>query len=140
MNQRLPSAPGAIQYAKLPAFRPLVNSVICPLGVIRPIACVVVPWSVNHRLPSAPGAIANGRLPAFRPLVNSVIGALGVIRPIALVGPVSVNHRSPSGPGAIPAGMLPGVQTAGELGDLPARGDPPDLRGRTRVGEPKVAV
>src|SRR5205085_197744 len=55
LNQRLPSGPEAIRNGTLPEFKPVVNSVIVPVVVMRPTA-LVVPWSVNQRLPSAPAA------------------------------------------------------------------------------------
>src|SRR5947209_16081124 len=89
----------------LPALRPVENSVIEPLGVIRPIALVVTLCSVNQRLPSGPAAMNTGERPGS--VENSVIDPFGVIRPIALVLPRSVNQRLPSGPGARPAGEPP---------------------------------
>ena len=52
-------------------FEPIVNSVVSPDGVIRPIA-FVVPWSMNHTLPSGPAVSEVG---SDTPVVNSVIGA-----------------------------------------------------------------
>src|SRR5262249_25432515 len=62
-NQTLPSAPPTRSAGALPVFRPLLNSVIAPPGVIRPIA-FVVPMSLNQRLPSGAGVIDLGELPA----------------------------------------------------------------------------
>ena len=61
MNQRLPSAPTVIPYGPL-SCHSSGNSVIVPLGVMRPI----VPRldSVNQRFPSGPGTIVYGRLSA----------------------------------------------------------------------------
>ena len=49
VNQRLPSGPAVISTGRLPVSRPAENSVIVPLGVIRPIAAgavagPLVPW------------------------------------------------------------------------------------------------
>ncbi len=89
----------------LSEFSPEENSVIAPLGVIRPIAGVV-PSSVNHRAPSGPPVMLRGLLSGFSPAVNSVMVPLCVIRPIALVAPSTVNHRLPSAPGAMDAAPL----------------------------------
>ena len=86
-NHRLPSGPAAVASRMLPGpgrscpCRPTgipsagragaEYSVICPDGVIRPIAGVA-PASVNHRLPSGPAAIPTGSAPGFRP-----VGELG---------------------------------------------------------------
>ncbi len=68
-----------------------MNSVICPLGVIRPIAGVV-PKSTNHRLPSGPATIPLGALPLFRPTENSVICPTGAA--CATLAPQSPNTNS----------------------------------------------
>jgi len=47
-NHTFLSGPAANSAGSLPLFRPLENSVICPLGVTRPTAVK----SANHRLPS----------------------------------------------------------------------------------------
>jgi hypothetical protein len=91
---------------------PLVNSVITPLGVMRPIAGAVVERSVNQMFPSGSAAIPKGTLPAGRPLLNSVTAPPMVISPIALTGPSSVNQMFPSGPAATAGGalgVLPGL-------------------------------
>ncbi len=41
MNQMLPSGPATSPSGELPGFKPALNSVIVPVGVIRPIAGVV---------------------------------------------------------------------------------------------------
>ena len=61
VNQRLPSAPTVIPYGRL-SCHSSGNSVIVPLGVIRPI--VPRSDSVNQRFPSGPGTIVYGRLSA----------------------------------------------------------------------------
>jgi hypothetical protein len=54
VNQMLPSGPAAIPPGLLPAFRPVLNSVIAwVVGLICPDRRVV-PLSVNQRLPSGP--------------------------------------------------------------------------------------
>ena len=102
-NQRLPSGPAAIPTGALPGLRPVLNSVICPTVLTRPIAAVV-PVPVNHREPSGPAAIWRGLLPGLRPSLNSVIAPAGVMRPISVLAPLSVNQRLPSGPRAIACG------------------------------------
>ena len=112
MNQRLPSGPATSPCCRLlPAFRPLLNSLIaCVVGLIIPTACVV-PLSVNQTFPSGPAAIPIGMLPAFRPLLNSLIACVvGLIIPTALVVPGSLNHMLPSGPIAIDRTALPGFR------------------------------
>ena len=52
----------------------IVNSVIAPVGVIRPIPPM---FCVNHRLPSGPAAIRFGPLFGVRPAVNSVTWPTG---------------------------------------------------------------
>ena len=98
-----------------------MNSVIVPVGVIRPIRPGLSD-SVNHRLPSGPAVIALGWLLAVRPVVNSVIVPVGVIRPIRPGLLDSVNHRLPSGPAVIAARVAAVGQAGGELGDRPGRG------------------
>src|SRR5437899_483192 len=71
-NQTSPCGPAAIPVGELPALRPVLNSVIVPLGVMRPIA-LVGPSSANQRLPSGPAAKPRGELTAGSPLLNSVI-------------------------------------------------------------------
>jgi hypothetical protein len=56
VNHRFPSAPGAISCG-VPV-NPFANSVICPLGVIRPVAWLA--WSANQRLPSRSFAVGVG--------------------------------------------------------------------------------
>ena len=54
VNHSFPSPPTVIPFGMLAIWsRPVVVSVIVPLGVIRPID-FVLPRSVNHRLPSGP--------------------------------------------------------------------------------------
>jgi hypothetical protein len=51
VNQTFPSGPGAIPSGMLPAFKPLLNSLIaCVAGLIIPTA-LVVPGSLNHMFP-----------------------------------------------------------------------------------------
>src|SRR3989442_9317195 len=78
------------------------NSVIFPLGLMRPIW--LPSYSVNQRLPSGPAVILSGELPDVGRR-NSVIFPLGVMRPIWLTL-FSVNQRLPSGPAVIPSGPL----------------------------------
>ena len=84
VNQTLPSEPVPIPPGRLPALRPLLNSVIAwVVGLIFPIAGVA-PLSPNQMLPSGPAASLPRALPALRPLLNSVIACVvGLIRPIA---------------------------------------------------------
>src|SRR5690348_11080797 len=104
VNQMFRSGPSVTKATWAPELRPLVLSVICPAGVIRPSPASAAP---NHRFPSAPAAmpLTFGALTG-----NSVIWPAGVIRPIALVVPVSVNHRLPSGPAVSPRGKAPGFK------------------------------
>ena len=74
----------------------MAYSVICPVGVIRPMPVLV---SVNQRLPSGPAAIPSGA-PSAVGTENSVSCPVGVIRPI-WSAVLSVNQRLPSGPAAI---------------------------------------
>src|SRR5216683_2994624 len=113
MNQRLPSGPTVM------TVRPLAevgtgNSVIVPLGVIRPIWFPMV--SVNQRLPSGPAMMPIGPavLPS-KPLVpvgrgNSLMLPSGVMRPI-LFPWYSVNQRLSSGPAVMAERVLSAVRT-----------------------------
>src|ERR1035441_2195555 len=80
----------------------IVNSVIVPDGVIRPILLPV--YSVNHRLPSKPAVIA-ARVATLLAVGtgNSMMAPVVVMRPILLAA-ISTNHRLPSGPAQIPVG------------------------------------
>src|SRR5689334_3835100 len=69
--------------------------------VMRPIALVVFPLSVNHMLPSGPGAIASGTASPGSPALYSVTTPSVVMRPIAGGGPSSTNHTAPSVPSAM---------------------------------------
>jgi hypothetical protein len=85
LNQTFPSRPVTIPLfdldtaapppGKLPGFRPALNSLIVPPGVICPIAGT--PASVNQTLPSGPDATPRGKLPGVRPLVNSITDPSG---------------------------------------------------------------
>src|SRR5215467_9852404 len=79
------------------------NSVIVPLGVMRPI--LLPSSSANQRLPSGPAVMAIG-VPGEVGMGNSVIVPLGVMRPILLPS-CSANQRLPSGPAVMALG-LPG--------------------------------
>jgi integrase/recombinase XerD len=88
VNHRLPSAPAAIPpTGKLFAVG-IVNSVIVPVGVIRPILSPL--FSVNHTLASAPAAIPTGELPAVG-IVNSVNAPSGAGAAAALPHASSAN-------------------------------------------------
>jgi hypothetical protein len=107
VNQTFPSGPGAIPSGMLPAFKPLLNSLIaCVAGLIIPTA-LVVPGSLNHMFPSVPIAIDRTALPGFRPLVNRVTVPPVVICPTAPFR--SLNQRFPSGPATTWAGFVPGA-------------------------------
>ena len=96
---------------------PLVNSVMLPDGVTRPIAGehgglsdAFCTQSVNHRLPSGPATRFPIWLPAGRPALNIVIAPDGVTMPRAPVAPlgnVSAKYRLPSNQ-IIPPGEPPG--------------------------------
>ena len=77
------------------------NSVIVPLGLIRPILSPL--HSINQRLPSGPAVIKLGLLPAVG-TGNSVILPLGLMRPI-LFPLHSANQKLPSGPAVIAIGL-----------------------------------
>jgi hypothetical protein len=102
VNHTLPSAPAAIPNGPLFAVG-IVNSVIVPVGVIRPILSPLV--SVNHTLASAPAAIPNGELPAVG-IVNPVgepavfdgtnfIASPGGLFPAQNPAVVAVGHLDP---------------------------------------------
>jgi len=75
----------------LPGFRPVLNSVIRPAGVIRPIA----PVSTNRTLPSGPTVSELGSLPAGSPVENSVIGAaLAAADMAAVISSASISART----------------------------------------------
>ena len=61
---------------------PALNSVMTPLGVIRPIRSPTN--SANHRLPSEPAVMPPSCAPAVMPTLNSVTPPLGVILSIRL--------------------------------------------------------
>src|ERR1035437_9343596 len=98
-THRLPSAPTVMSSGRL-VLRPLLNSLIVPVGVIRPIARWVASWSANHTFPSGPAVRESGWLPGCRPMVNSLIVPSGVTCPTAGI-PSSVNHTFPSAPAVI---------------------------------------
>ena len=107
-NHRLPSGPTVMPKGNAPAVMPALNSVMTPLGVMRPIRLPVS--SANHRLPSGPAVMPCAFAPAVSPL-NSVTTPSGVMRPIRL--PVSsVNQRLPSGPAVMPPSPAPAVMPA----------------------------
>ena len=123
VNQRLPSGPAVMPDGALLAEMPLLNSVITPAGVMRPMR--LPPYSVNQRLPSGPAVMPFGWLPAVMPVLNSVTVPVGVMRPMRL--PLdSVNQRLPSGPAVMPIGTLFGGDAAAELGDRAGRRDAAD--------------
>src|SRR5262252_1760571 len=101
MNQRAPSGPWVISENSSFLLLGRANSVIVPVGVIRPI--FALPGSVNQRLRSGPVVMPEGRLPGVGS-GNSVMLPVGVILPIRLPL-VSVNQRFPSGPGVITVGL-----------------------------------
>jgi hypothetical protein len=68
VNHRLVSGPAAIPTGPLLGLA-IANSVMSPVGVIRPIR-PGFSISVNHRLPSRPAAIRLGLLFGVRPAVN----------------------------------------------------------------------
>src|SRR5712692_558064 len=108
LNQRVPLGPGDILRSPPFGVRPVRNSVITPLGVIRPTWLAAV--SVNHKFPSAPKAMASGRLLAVG-IVNSARSPVVERRPIRLP-PDSANQMVllPAGPAVIPAGVRPAVR------------------------------
>src|SRR5215471_4341661 len=87
------------------------NSVIVPLGVLRPI--LLPSCSANQRLPSGPTVMPVGPLLALG-RANSVILPPLVMRPILLLllhaklesRTHAVNQRAPSGPAVMPVGPL----------------------------------
>ena len=81
---------------KLLGVRPAENSVIAPLGVIRPI--VRVAGLGEPEVAVRARGDRGGQAVGVRPAENSVIAPLGVIRPIRPGLPDSVNQRLPSGP------------------------------------------
>src|SRR5215469_17911612 len=101
MNQRAPSGPWVISENSSFLLLGRANSVIVPVGVIRPI--FALPGSVNQRLRSGPVVMPEGRLPGVGS-GNSVMLPVGVILQIRLPL-ISVNHRFPSGPGVITVGL-----------------------------------
>ena len=89
----------------------MLNSLIWPSGVMRPIA-PGSPLRVNQRLPSGPATMSVGAMFGVRPMLFSVITPSGVMRPMRPGLADSVNQRLPSSPAAIALGMLPGVSPA----------------------------
>ncbi len=85
------------------------NSVIVPLGVIRPILL----GRVNQRLPSGPVTISIGA-PLPEGKRNSVITPSAATRPI-LPPSISVNQSCLSGPRVIEAGELFAVAMANSV-------------------------
>ena len=91
LNQSAPSRT-TIDNGLLPGEMPVLNSVICPAGVMRPIWPASV--SENQILPSGPSAMPSG--PAFSVgTANSSSVPAGVMRPILLAF-FCANHRLPS--------------------------------------------
>src|SRR5437016_6696253 len=96
----LPSGPLAIENGKV---RPLPNSVMTPLVVIRPI--FPPPPSVNQRFPSAPTMISFGE--EFSVGIGKLVRfRLGSSSRQILFAISSVNQMLPSGPAVIPIGKL----------------------------------
>src|SRR5579885_433410 len=120
VNQRLPSGPAVMSQGALsgrPSALGTANSVMVPLGVMRPILLPPMqnPFesrahSVNQRLPSGPAVMPKDPLLGVG-RANSVMVPLGVMRPIWWPG-YSVNQRLPSGPAVMRQGPLLGVGTA----------------------------
>jgi hypothetical protein len=111
VNHRLPSGPSVMLSGPV-SFSRVVNSVIAPLGEIRPIVSPLpfllpLPYSVNQRLPSGPMTMSFGPLSGSG-RGNSVTAPVGEMRAI-LSAANSVNHTFPSGPGAIPLAPLSAV-------------------------------
>ena len=100
-GQILPSGPAANARGPESAAG-IVNSVITPAGVMRPI--LPPANSPNQILPSLPSAIARGWLFGVG-ISHSVILPFGVIRAMRLP-PCSENHRLPSLPSAMMRGEL----------------------------------
>ena len=98
--QRFPSGPAAIPIGSSLGGCGVGNSVMTPVGVIRPM--LLRRCSVNHRLPSGPAVMPQGPLPAVG-VGNSAKTPAVVTRPILELSS-SVNHRFPSGPAVIPRG------------------------------------
>src|SRR6266542_275407 len=88
----------------------ILNSVMAPCVVIRPILLALTLNSVNQRAPSGPSEIRDGWLPCVGS-GNSVTAPSVVMRPI-LLPRFSVNQRAPSGPAVIPSGFDPEVGTS----------------------------
>src|SRR5260370_32809946 len=122
VNQRLPAGPVVmpagpqpVGYAQVPI---RWNSVMLPLGVMRPIR--FPSNSVNQRLPSGPAVMPTGSQPPESPQFvgrgNSVMLPAGVLRPIWFTAS-SVYHRLPSGPVVMSFGplLLVGGREPGEL-------------------------
>ena len=63
VNHILPAGPSVMSAGWLLLVSPCVNSLMTPLEVILPIACVE-PASVNHRARPGPGVMPSGSLPA----------------------------------------------------------------------------
>ena len=104
VNQRLPSGPAVMPSGKAAAVG-MLNSVITPLGVMRPTR--LPNDSVNQRLPSGPAAMLCGALGAVG-RGNSVIWPVVVMLAIRSASD-SVNHRFPSGPAVMLRGPLAAV-------------------------------
>src|SRR5664279_4618293 len=107
-NQTKPSRPAAMPSIDSPATSPLLNSVMTPAGVMRPIAGAAPPivLSANQTLPSGPPEITRAR-PCSGP--NSVtVFVVTSYRPRRLAS-YSVNHTLPSGPVATAKACDPGV-------------------------------
>ena len=92
VNQRFPSGPVTMSAGSSDPDSPLVNSVIVPPVLIRPMR--PVPFSVNQSVPSGPLVIAVGSAAGSRPVVNSVIEPPVVILPDHVRGRVDVPEVS----------------------------------------------
>ena len=121
VNHKLPSMPFVMPFGLLLAVG-VGNSVIVPVGVIRPILFAV--FSVNHRLPSEPDVMAVGLLLAVG-IGNSVTLPVGVIRPM-LFACCSVNHKLPSEPDVIPHEFVLAVGIGNSV-TLPDRSNPSNV-------------
>jgi hypothetical protein len=139
VNHTSPSGPAAICCGELSSGSPVENSVITPVGVIRPIAAWV-PTSVNHRLPSGPAVMKFGNAPRLNPALNLVIVPLGVIRAI-VAGLVSTMKPNVAvGAAGDPIVLVVArVEIRRELGERTGRSHATDVPARV-LGEPKVAV
>src|SRR6266508_2691638 len=99
-NHRYLSGPDVIAHGPLLA-KGRVNSVMAPVGVIRPT--FMRSASVNQRFPSGPEVIAHGPLWNVG-MANSALSTPAVLMCRTLFPPCSANQRFPSGPLPIPMG------------------------------------